>query len=103
MNFLELMLPSQLETFCFNLDGKDINIDKYLKQLFTRIESVSISISINHCIFDEASMKFMMETGMNSLKHLKLLDLSYCKGISIELMAEGMPHFKNLTALVMHH
>ena len=103
MNFLEFSLPNQLETFCFNLEGKDINIDKYLKQLFARIESVSMSISINHCIFDEASMKFMMETGMSSLKHLKLLDLSYWKGINVELLADGMPYYKNLTTLVMHH
>ena len=48
-------------------------------------------------------MSYLMQEGISLLSHLQLLDLSYCQGISIELLTEGMPIFKNLKSLIMHH
>lgn len=103
LNFWENNFPDQLDTFCFNLNGKDIDIEKYIKALFKNLSCVKVSFSLNHCLFKESSMTYLMQDGANLLSHLQLLDLSYCQGISIELLAEGMPIFKHLKSLVMHH
>ena len=103
VNFLERDLPQWLNSFSFNLEGKDIHIDKYVHSLFKRMTKINEGFSINFWEFDTATLKIFLDKGNSMLSNLKLLDLSYCQGLSIKTIATKIDVFKNLSSLIMHH
>jgi hypothetical protein len=76
LKFLEDCKPTKISCFSFNLEGKDIKIDKYIHSLMKRIVGVKDSLSINHCDFDFNSLNSFIEQGFPLFSTLKLLDLS---------------------------
>ena len=103
IKFLEDGMSLPLDSFSFNLEGKDIKIEKYILNLMKRIVSVRDSLSINHCDFDFNSLTTFIDSSSSTFCKLKLLDLSFCDGIPLEMLASKTMVYKNLSSLILHH